>query len=85
MALITGIALCVPFLMTHWNDPWKERLPMLQQMAQGGTALAIRVYQDVPPESMQSIEVYGVLTMIGLAFMIYRRARYGRIPNPLLG
>jgi len=85
MALIAGISLCVPFLITHWNDPWKERLPTLQQMAQGGTALSIRLYQDVPSESIQSIEVFAVLTVIGLAFMIYRRARYGRIPNPLLG
>ena len=85
MALITGIALCVPFLITRWSDPWKERLPMMQQMAQGGTALAIRLYQDVPTESLQSIEVFAVFTIIGLAFMIYRRARYGRIPNPLLG
>ena len=85
MALITGIALCIPFLMTHWNDPWKDRLPMLQQMAQGGAALAIRLYQDVPPESIQSVEIYTVLTLIGLGYMIYRRSRYGRIPNPLLG
>ena len=85
MALIAGIALCIPFLMTHWSDPWKDRLSMLQQMAQGGTALAIRLYQDVPGESMGTIEMFAIPTVVGLAFMLYRRARYGRIPNPLLG
>lgn len=88
IALVMGMSLCVAFFITHTNDPWSKRGPQLWQFAQASLALAIRLYQDFPSDNHQMVitfKVSCVLIFVGLVFMIYRRVRYGRVPDPLLG
>ena len=88
LALVMGIALCFSFMITHKSDPWKQLLGIARQIAQASIALGIRLYQDFDwsnPDLVKPLYTGSSLIGIGMVYMIYRRARYGKIPDPLLG
>jgi hypothetical protein len=88
LSLVLGIALCVSFLITHKSDPWKQLLGILRNMLQAAVALGIRLYQDFDWANTRLVKPFYIGTsciVLGVLYMIYRRARYGRIPDPLLG
>ncbi len=85
MALVSGIAMCLAFFINHLSDPWSKKWSVLRNLIQACLALWIRVHQDLPDSSLQTLKGYGLVTLFGLVFMIYRRAKYGKVPDPLLG
>ena len=87
-SLMLGIALCISFMITHKSDPWRQILGVFRQMTQAALALAIRLYQDfdwTDPSMTKPFLIASISTACGLLYMIYRRARYGKLPDPLLG
>jgi hypothetical protein len=88
LSLIAGMGLCIPFFITHAGDPWRQRIVPLRQFAQAGLALAIRLYQDFDWSDQQAVALlYSGAGCVGFGvlYMIYRRARFGKLPDPLLG
>jgi len=88
LSLILGIGLCVCFFITHSNDPWKEKLVPLRQIAQAAIALWIRLYQDfdwLDEDAVFMLYCGAGGVIVGLFYMIYRRLRFGKTPDPLLG
>ena len=88
VALVVGMALCLSFLITHKSDPWKQRLGMMREIAQASVALGIRLFQDFDWTNVRLVKTFYIASSsvaVGLLYMIYRRARYGKIPDPLLG
>jgi len=88
LALVLGIGLCVSFFITQAGDPWRQRLVHVRYFVQSGVALFIRLYQDFDWADHQSVlMLYGGTgcVSLGLLYMIYRRVRFGKTPDPLLG
>jgi hypothetical protein len=88
LALVMGMALCISFMITHKADPWRQILGVFRHFLQAGIALGIRLYQDFDwsnPQLVKPLYVGSSLIVVGLVYMIYRRARYGKVPDPLLG
>lgn len=83
-----GMAMCLAFLITHSSDPLKLRLTQLWYFTQAATALAIKLFQDFPWADPRSVTLFKVATggiLVGFLFMVYRRLRFGKVPDPLLG
>jgi hypothetical protein len=88
LSLVLGMGLCTCFLVTHKSDPWKHLFGIARQILQAAVALGIRLYQDFDWSNPNLVKPFytGVsLTSLGVIYMLYRRARYGKIPDPLLG
>lgn len=88
LSLVAGMAVCCAYFVTHWSDSWKQKFSVLGQFAQAGAALAIRLYQDFDWTDRQHVLVlYGFvgITSIAFLYMVYRRLRFGHVPDPLLG
>ena len=88
LSLIVGMCLCVCFLVTHSGDPWSQRLVPIRHIFQAAIALAIRLGQDFDWEDRNAVWMLYAgsgATVAGLIYMGYRRVRFGKIPDPLLG
>ena len=86
--LVAGIAVCLAFFVTHWSDAWKQKLPPITHLLQAAVALAIRLFQDFDWADRRHklcLYAFASLTGLGLLYMCYRRLRYGKVPDPLLG
>jgi len=85
MSLVSGVAMSFAFLINHLSDSWKKKWSILRNLLQASLALSIRIHQDLPDESVSSVKIFSLCTVIGIVFMLYRRAKYGKVPDPLLG
>lgn len=88
LALIGGMGICFAFFVTHWSDSWKQKFSVLLQFCQAGAALAIRLYQDFEwTDRNHVLTLYGFIgiTTLSFTYLLYRRFRYGHVPDPLLG
>jgi hypothetical protein len=88
MALILSINLCTVFFITLVKEPWGKKGLALRQLLQGAIALWIRLSQDFDwkdSDAVFYIYAWTAAIALGSLFMLYRRFRYGRAPDPLLG
>jgi hypothetical protein len=83
MSLVAGIGISIAFLVNHLSD--SKKWSVLRNLIQTCIALRIRVHQDLPDSAMASLKIFGLVTFFGLVFMLFRRSRYGKVPDPLLG
>lgn len=88
LSLITAINLCAVFFITLIREPWKKKGVAVRQLVQAGVALWIRLHQDLHWDNDSHVfYMYAWIASCGLVstFMLYRRIRYGKAPDPLLG
>ena len=86
-SLILSIGLCVVFFITLWKDSWIKKGLAMRQCLQAGLALWIKLRQDFETDEFYIffIRSWAAAVTLGSVFMLYRRCRYGKAPDPLLG
>jgi hypothetical protein len=88
LSLYSFLLLCLSFVVTHWKDTWAQILGIVKYFVIGAVALSARLWQDFPfadEDLVTGGAVVAAVVGVGFLYMLYRRFRFGKVPDPLLG